>query len=134
MTQNWKSWSGNAFEMVAHNHILQIKKALGISGVITESFYWMQKDSKENQGAQIDMLFKRADKTVTIVECKYYESEFIIDKSYEKNLRNKIAIFSEQDRDNSAITLAMLTSYGAKNGNGVDIGYTDLKLESLFED
>ncbi|MFZ2968637.1 MAG: hypothetical protein WA080_06230 [Sulfuricurvum sp.] len=69
-TQGFVSWSGNAFEMVAHNHIPQIKSALGISGVKTDTYYWRTKADNGNLGAQIDLLIKRADKTVTIVECK----------------------------------------------------------------
>ena len=34
--QKWRSWCGYAFENLCLSHVLQIKKALGISGVLTE--------------------------------------------------------------------------------------------------
>ena len=76
LSKNYDIWSGFAFELVAHNHILQIKDALGILGVQTESFYWVRKGTDDKKGAQIDLLIKRADKTITIVECKFYNKEF----------------------------------------------------------
>jgi hypothetical protein len=131
-TQGFISWSGNAFEMIAHNHIPQIKRALGISGVKTDTYYWRTKLENGNLGAQIDLLIKRADKTVTIVECKYYNDSYTIDTAYEKNLENKKMAFSAADKENNAITLAMLTTYGAKRGKGVNINFTDITIDSLF--
>lgn len=131
-TQGFVSWSGNAFEMVAHNHIPQIKSALGISGVKTDTYYWRTKADNGNLGAQIDLLIKRADKTVTIVECKYYNDVYTLDSAYEKNLENKKKAFSAVDKENNAITLALLTTYGAKRGKGVNINFTDMTMDTLF--
>lgn len=133
-TQGYKAWAGNAFEMVSHNHIPQIKRALGISGVKTDSYYWRTKAGDNHKGAQIDLLLKRADKTVTIVECKYYSEAFTIDITYEKNLENKKLSFNAGDKENNAITLAMLTTYGAVRNKGVNVHFTDLTMDSLFSD
>ena len=48
-----RAWSGYAFERVCLAHALQIKKALGISGVKTYLFSWKSKEA-ENQ-SQIDL-------------------------------------------------------------------------------
>ena len=132
MTQKFTSWCGYAFELVCHNHILQIKDALGISGVQTTSYYWSTKARDNQKGAQIDLLIKRADKTVTIVECKYYEVPFEISEFYEANLRNKIAAFRNSTKDNSAITIVMLTANGTTCFKGVSLSYTDLTIDNLF--
>lgn len=132
-TQSFKSWSGNAFEMVVHNHIPQIKQALGISGVRTESYYWRTKAKDDSSGAQIDLVIKRADKTVSIIECKYYNDIFAIDSNYEKNLENKKTAFANSDSEKNAITLAFVTPYGAKLGSKVNISFSDITIDALFE-
>lgn len=53
-----------------------------------------------------------------VVECKYYADEFVIDKAYEKNLRNKLKKFREYGLSNktrSEIKLVMLTTFGCKH-------------------
>ena len=63
------SWCGLAFERVCFQHIPQIKQALGISGVVTNTYSWQVKDDPVyGAGAQIDMLIERADNTINI--CK----------------------------------------------------------------
>ncbi len=48
-SQSLSTWRGYAFENVCFNHIEQIKKALGISGVITTSSAW-SKRSEDSKG------------------------------------------------------------------------------------
>jgi uncharacterized protein len=131
-TQLFDIWAGNAFEMVAHNHIPQIKYALGISGVQTDTCYWKSKGDETSKGAQIDLLIKRADRTVSIVECKYWGSIYEVDSAYEQNLNNKKTAFGASDKEKNALTLAMLTTYGAKRKNGVNIAFSDITIDALF--
>ena len=131
-SQNWISWSGNRFEAVCHQHILQIKKALGISGVHTKTYYWQSRGDKNKSGTQIDMLIQRADKTVMIVEIKYYNKEFRISKSYADNLRQKIEIFREQDKAHNSIMLVMLTTYGVKKNSYSNMINSNLEMDILF--
>ena len=53
----------------------------------------MPKKGSTEVGAQIDLLFDREDKTITVCEIKYSAQPFIIDKQYAKELLNKIKIF-----------------------------------------
>ena len=131
-SQNWISWAGNAFESVCHRHILEIKKALGISGVHTQTFYWEERGDEKGEGSQIDMLIKRADKTVMIVEIKYYNQPFAISKSYAQNLHRKIESFRASDREQNSLMLVMLTTYGLKRNPYSHIVSSELKMESLF--
>ena len=48
-------WRGFAFENVCFNHIEQIKRSLGRSGVITEASAWSKKED-DADGTQIDLL------------------------------------------------------------------------------
>jgi len=52
----YHNWSGLAFERLCLLHSEQIKKALGISGVITNEYSWRSAANEEHAGAQIDLL------------------------------------------------------------------------------
>jgi len=80
------SWRGIAFEEVCWCHWRQIKRALGIDGVVTELSAWTKRGDEEDDGTQIDMLIKRNDHIVNMCEMKFYNEEFSVDKSYHKTL------------------------------------------------
>ena len=61
------TWRGHAFENVCFNHIEQIKKALGISGISTTQSAWT-KMGEEYKGTQIDMIISRKDNIVNMCE------------------------------------------------------------------
>lgn len=132
-TQNWISWSGNSFESICHKHILEIKKALGISGVHTQTYYWSDLGSDDHKGTQIDMLIQRADKTVMVVEIKYYNQPFTISKSYAENLRYKIERFRQKDKKHNSIMLVMLTTYGLNTNQHSSIVNKEITMDVLFE-
>lgn len=67
------SWSGLAFERACLIHLEQIKKALGIRGVITHGYSWDTVATDEHPGAQIDLLIDRSDKIINLCEIKYYD-------------------------------------------------------------
>ena len=93
-------------------HLPQIKQALGISGVQTESSPW--KSRKEKDGAQIDLVIERADHICNICEMKFCEDDFSINASYDKNLRHKLSTFQEETRCKNALHLTLITTYGLK--------------------
>ncbi len=132
-SQNWISWAGNSFEAICHKHILQIKQALGITGVHTQTFYWEQKGDQEQKGSQINMLIKRADKTVMIVEIKYYNQAFAISKSYAQNLHHKIESFRASDKEHNSLMLVMLTSYGLKKNQYSNMVNSEIEMKALFQ-
>ena len=107
------SWCGLAFERVCFQHIPQIKQALGISGVVTNTYSWQVKDDEiYGPGAQIDMLIERADNTINICEMKFSQNEFVIDKDYDANLRHKLARFGDSISRRKTLRLTMVTTYG----------------------
>ena len=72
-SRSFDSWSGFAFEMLCMKHTPQIKAALGIPKVRTTTHSWTSKEaqrSSQKSGAQIDMLLKRQDRRIDIVEMK----------------------------------------------------------------
>ncbi len=114
-SQKYKIWRGYAFENIAHNHILELKEALGIGAVQTTSHYWLYtpKDKSE-QGTQIDLLLIRADGVANIIECKFTNTPFTIDKKYASELENKITVFNEHTNYKFMTTIVMFTLNGVK--------------------
>ena len=133
-TPSYKSWSGFAFENICHIHIQEIKRALEIGGVPTQTHYWSYK-KKGEQGTQIDMLIEHTNgsKNIDIVECKYYNGKFTIDKGYKERLQQKINIFNEQTKQKYNIRLIMITSNGIeKNEHYNDIVNVSLELSDIL--
>ena len=134
--QPYKIWSGYSFENVCHNHILEIKQALGISNVITTNHYWkaLQKDKSRN-GAQIDILLVRDDDVIDIIECKFYSEIFVIDKAYSKKLQNKENLFLESSAYKGSTNIILMTIHGVEQNNHYrDTVTNDITIDSLFEE
>jgi len=114
-TPEYFGWLGYAFENICFKHITLIKKALHIDETALSSpwSYRPQKGSAE-KGAQIDLLFDRADDAITLCEIKYSNEPFTIDKQYAKILTQKMNIFREKTRTKKQLFLAMITATGLK--------------------
>jgi hypothetical protein len=104
------AWRGYAFERVCFSHVWQIKNALGISGVQTEVMPWRSK--QQDDGAQIDMVIDRDDRVINICEMKFCRDDFTITKSYDKELRHKLELFSNETKTRKALHLTLVTTYG----------------------
>jgi AAA+ ATPase superfamily predicted ATPase len=126
-TPIYNTWSGYAFEILCLNHASEIKKALGIEGILTNISTW------QNPNAQIDLVIDRADKVINLVEIKYAQSEYLITKNYDHNLRNKMAEFKEATKTRKALWLVMLTPFGLKNGPYNGIAQKTLTAQIFFE-
>lgn len=109
-SQQLTAWRGFSFETLCFYHIRQIKHALGISGVHTESSPWSSK--KKNEGAQIDMLIDRADNIINVCEMKFSEDEYTVTSSYDKQLRHKMTVFREETKCRKTLHLTLVTTYG----------------------
>lgn len=113
-TNAYKVWSGMSFEAICMKHIPEIKKALGISGIISEESPWRYRSTKSSSGAQIDLLIDRADRTINICEIKFYTDEFTIDKKYAIELERKMHVFRDQTKTKKSLFLTFITTYGVK--------------------
>ncbi len=129
------SWCGLAFERVCFQHIPQIKQALGISGVVTNTYSWQVKDDEVyGPGAQIDMLIERADNTINVCEMKFSQNEFVIDKDYDANLRHKLARFGESISHRKSILLTMVTTYGVAHNAYWNRVQSEVVADDLFKE
>ena len=131
---SYQSWSGFAFEALCQKHVLQIKKALGIEGVLTETSVWRYTSKEANEtGAQIDLLIDRQDLCINLCEMKFSTSEFAIDKRYAQELTTKLQVFRERTKIKKTLFLTMITTYGVKrNDYYVGLVQSELKMEALF--
>ena len=129
-----KIWEGLTYEQLCKDHIRQIKTKLGIAGVLSEESSWSCTADEELgiNGAQIDLIIKRRDRVINICEIKFSNDEYLIDKNYDKSLRNKISAFVKTNNEKYSIQLTMITTYGIKKNMYSSLVNNEVVLEDLF--
>lgn len=127
---SYRAWSGNAFEAVCVAHVDQMKAALGIAGVETDACGW--RSSGVDPGAQIDLLLDRSDGVVNVCEMKFTQAEFVIDKDYERSLRNKLFALAAETGTRKAIHLTMVTMFGVAHNEHAGIVQSQIIADDLF--
>ena len=131
--QEFKIWAGYAYEGICMKHVPQIKAALGVSGVYTTTYSYLQKATAEEKGIQIDMLIERADRVINLFEIKFYNTEFIFTKAYAEQMRERLHLFKRRSKTKNHVWLTMITTFGIKD-NKHSLGLIEkvLTLEDLF--
>ena len=128
----YQAWKGYAFEQICLSHIRQIKRALGIQGIVSQSAAWQSTDA--DTAAQIDLLIDRKDRVINIFEMKFSENTYIITQAYAAQLAQKIAHFKEKTQTRKYASLAMLTSFGVQpNAYSSAMVQHNLTMDVLFE-
>lgn len=127
-----RAWQGFTFEQICLDHILPIKKALGISGIQSQHHSWRGGAGKKS--AQIDLLINRRDQVINLCECKFSLDTFTIDKSYSENLRSKITVFKNATKTKKAVYLTMITTYGVDKNKYADLlVQNEITMDDLFK-
>ena len=131
---SFTAWSGYAFENICMQHVSQIKKALGISGVYTTTSSWQFAGNDVLPGAQIDMIIDRADQTINLCEAKFTKETFAITKNYAAQLKMKKAIFKQATQTKKVTFITLLTTFPALQ-NQYYLGEVDneITMEKLFK-
>ncbi len=132
LSPSLNSWRGLAFENVCFSHLHQIKNALGIGGVQSEASPW--RGSSGDEGAQIDMVIDRADRVINICEMKYSGDDFRIDKSYDRELRRKIEVFSSETGTRKTMHLTLVTTYGLQRNEYSGRIQNVITMDDLFRE
>ena len=129
----YNTWCGIAFERVCIWHLAQIKKALGISGIISNVYSWIYRPKdKEEKGVQIDMLIDRDDNMINLCEIKFSRSEYEINADYEQELQRKTDVFIRKLGTRKGVSTIMITANGLKrNSHSGDI-QRSINLNDLF--
>lgn len=131
-TPTYRAWSGYAFEQICLYHIQQVKHALNIRGIISNTFSWQSRSAVP--GAQIDLIIDRRDQVINVCEIKFSIEPYTITKAYTQQLRQKIAVFRAETRTKKAIFLTLITTYGLNpNAHSRGLVQNDLNMEILFE-
>lgn len=133
-TPSINTWMGLSFEMVCLEHINQIKKVLGISGVLTEINSWhCLANAKEGiKGSQIDLLIVRKDNVINLCEMKYSSSDYVLNKEFDRNLKNKINDLQKVTKTKAAIFPTLVTTYGIANNEYSTTIQNVIVLDDLF--
>ena len=132
-----KSWLGLAFERVCLWHIEDIKRALGISGMLTAVSSWSYIPTPEEkaqgaQGTQIDLLIERKDNVLMVCEMKYYKDPVTIDANYANYIRTRNAILGAQLRAKPVMLNTLISPYGMINGRNSDVFDKVVTIQELL--
>lgn len=132
----WRAWTGYALETLAHKHMAQIKKALGIAELDSGSGSWIHRPNGTwPEGAQIDLLLDRADNTINVFEIKFSQGPFTITKAYAQQLRRKLETFRAVTNTRKNIFLTFLTTHGlTDNAYANELVHQSLNTDILFTD
>ena len=122
------AWQGFTFETICLMHTEQIKRALGIEGILTSTGTWRSK----NRDAQIDLVIERSDRTINLCEIKFSKNKYVITSEYENRLRDRESLFIEETKTKYAVNTVFITTYGVRNPQNFSIVCGDLKLDDLF--
>ena len=100
---------------------------MGISGILSNSFSW------QNNNAQIDLVFDRADKVVNVFEIKYSQAPYVITKKYDLDQRNKVQQFKNNTSAKKAIWPVFISPFGLAKGPYNYFFVNDCKMDIFFE-
>lgn len=125
------TWRGLAFEHVCFNHIPQIKKALGISGVITSASAWSKRED-DQEGAQIDLLLTRNDNVLNMCEIKYYGGKFTVKKDDYLTLLGRQELLMSKVSPKMTIRSTLITTFGLTQNEYSGVFTNVITLDDLF--
>lgn len=132
-SQSYKSWAGYAFENLCLKHIAQIKKAIGIERIYTESSSYYFSGNEDQSGFQIDLLIDRKDGIINICELKFYSAPYTITKSVALELRARIEGFRSTSKTKKQISLIFVSTFGiVENSNSIGLVDQNIEMEALF--
>lgn len=124
------TWRGYAFENVCFNHINQMKRTLGISGISSTQSAWNKKD--EDEGTQIDLIIQRKDNIVNLCEMKFYSDEFVVDSAYYRKMFSRQNMLYDVLPKKMSIKSVLITTFGIKRNEYSSIFQSVITLEDLF--
>ncbi|TVP74829.1 MAG: hypothetical protein EA353_14940 [Puniceicoccaceae bacterium] len=130
----WRAWSGYALEALAFKHIEPIMNALKIGGIQISAHSWVHRPNTTfPQGAQVDLLLDRADRSINLIEIKFSEGPFTINKTYAEELRRKVQVFKDVTGTRKNVFLTFLTTHGlTENVYAKELVDVSITTECLF--
>ena len=127
------SWMGLAFEDLCWNHVRQIKRALGIDGVITRESPWNIASEKKNEGPRIDLIINRDDRFICLCEMKFSLGLFEVQKAYNQTLMERMNKVQEIIGNKKTVMSVLVTTYGLKRNEYASRFDKVVTMEDLFQ-
>ena len=124
------TWSGIGYEKLCLLHLPQIRRKLGIEGVLTSAYSW--RGDYEGAGAQVDLVIDRNDAVINLCEIKFSSGLVQIDKRSDASMRNKRAAFISTTHTHKAVQTTMITTFGLKRNNYSAEIVSEVVLDDLF--
>ena len=136
MDRSVVSWEGFSFEEICLRHLPHIKQALGIAGIATESsaLRFIPVKGNETKGTQVDLVIKRVDKIVHLVEMKFSDHPYTISKEYEEKLKFRRNLFMEITGIKRGVVITFITPEGVSQGLHSSVVHSQLTSRHLFAD
>ena len=132
-TPAYNTWCGLSFERVCLLHTRQIKKALGISGIMANIFSWHVQANDCHPGVQIDLLIDRADNVINVCEMKYAPDGYILSAKDLKAFKTKLSVLRQYMPQKKTVEAVLVTSNGLlKNKYSTEI-VNVVSAAQLFE-
>jgi uncharacterized protein len=132
-TQEFKSWSGYAFESICIKHLPQVEKALSISGVYSEASGFVHRGNADFAGLQIDLILDRKDHVINLFEMKFYHEPWLMSKSDASELRNRVSLFRNLTKTSKQVFLTAVTPFGLRqNEHSTGLVDSEVKMDDLF--
>jgi AAA+ ATPase superfamily predicted ATPase len=110
-SQAYQQYLGYAFERFCCAYAHQIAKLLGFSAVSYRSGSFFNRSS--GQGYQIDLLFDRKDKVVTVCEIKYRQTK--IGTEVIAEFEQKLARFLDDKKTNKSLHKVLIAPFGGED-------------------
>jgi len=124
------NWREKAFENVCFNHIGQIKKALGISGVETTLQIWTKRYESDT-GERSLMLIFRDDGIVNMCEIRFRNDDITVDKGLYRLVLRRQEMLEKMAEPGTVLKPALITVFGVVDNEYKGIFADVLTLEDL---
>lgn len=129
-TPTYTTWCGLSFERVCLLHIEQIKRVLGISGIISSVCSWQS--SSNVPGAQIDLLIDREDGVIDLCEMKYTTLPWNMEEKDWNAQLQKADVLVREAKISKAIHHVLISANGATQNPYSSEFQNIITLDDLF--
>ena len=127
------TWQGLSFELIALQHVEQIKRALQIAGVHSVNYAWRsERGDLCLPGAQIDLVIDRKDGVVDLCEMKFNELPHVITRQEYDSVMNKKLALKRELPSRKSVHIVYVTTFGIERNQYREAIQADITLEDLF--
>lgn len=131
-SQKVSTWRGLMFENICFKHIEQIKNALNIKIVSSETYPFIFFNEGKIE-SQIDLIIDRKDNIVNLCEAKFYCGEYLLTKDDYLKLIHKNELVSLSVNKRKVVSNVLITTFALKKNEYSSIYNNVVTLDDLFQ-